>query len=259
MKKLVLATFALLLIASSAMGSHWSIYDFGDTYFTDKNNTADVSYPNGIGYHPSPGHLGEGGEKFDLEGAFFASDNDYLYFGLSNSFGLQASSSYWPGGNGGETYDLGHFFFGFNGSNTTHAIDFSTGHLFTNVTSYDLIPNAPGAYGDPIRTQVGAYKVSSYDHAYEAADVNTAMIEDLEENPYYSSNGDTYLLEVKISKSAFGDFDWNSWETLDYHQTLACGNDLMEGSFNNPVPEPGTLVLLGIGLLGAGAVRRFRK
>jgi hypothetical protein len=50
-------------------------------------------------------------------------------------------------------------------------------------------------------------------------------------------------------------------ETVNIHQTLACGNDLIEETFEIPsdIPEPSTLLLLGIGLLGAGIIRNRRK
>ena len=44
---------------------------------------------------------------------------------------------------------------------------------------------------------------------------------------------------------------------IGYHWTMACGNDVVEGG-GTPVPEPGTLVLLGLGFLGL-VVSRLKK
>jgi hypothetical protein len=84
----------------------------------------------------------------------------------------------------------------------------------------------------------------------------------LEPNPLYpSTNGDTWLLEVRVAKSLFLDVDFMTVETVSIHQTIACGNDLLEETFEIPtdIPEPGTLLLLGIGLLGAGIIRKRIK
>jgi hypothetical protein len=43
---------------------------------------------------------------------------------------------------------------------------------------------------------------------------------------------------------------------LSFHWTMTCANDVIEG--NVPVPEPGTMVLLGAGLLGLGIYSRRR-
>mgnify|MGYP002814578053 FL=1 len=44
---------------------------------------------------------------------------------------------------------------------------------------------------------------------------------------------------------------------IGYHWTMACGNDVVEGG-GTPVPEPGTLFLLGLGFLGL-VVSRLKK
>ncbi len=44
-------------------------------------------------------------------------------------------------------------------------------------------------------------------------------------------------------------------EMMGYHWTMACGNDVVEGG-GRPVPEPATILLLGLGLIGFAGLRR---
>jgi len=53
---------------------------------------------------------------------------------------------------------------------------------------------------------------------------------------------------------------WNEVEVFGFHWAMTCANDVIEGSA--PVPEPATMLLLGIGLIGIGGVSRrklFKK
>jgi len=54
--------------------------------------------------------------------------------------------------------------------------------------------------------------------------------------------------------------DLGNVETMGYHWTMACGNDVVEGG-GTPIPEPATMLLLGSGLIGlAGYARkRFKR
>jgi len=50
--------------------------------------------------------------------------------------------------------------------------------------------------------------------------------------------------------------------TVSFHWAMQCGNDVLEGEVparDVPVPEPGTLLLLGLGLTGIVAYRKLRS
>lgn len=57
------------------------------------------------------------------------------------------------------------------------------------------------------------------------------------------------------------DNDWLTGTDFGFHWNMTCGNDTIEGGASAPVPEPGTLLLLGGGLLGLAfyTKRRTKK
>jgi hypothetical protein len=245
---LVLLTFFL---GSTAMGFSWTggYYDHGATPFDHNNNTAPIDYPYGIGYLPSPGYQTEGGEKFDLEGLFVNFDDDYMYVALTNSFGMSVTSSTW-----GSTYYQGDIFFGIGGEINTFAIDVSTGDL-VDVEAWTYIQDLDGSYYDniAIRNRVGAYEAVMSPTLGSANQVLT-LWQGLESDPLLpdATNGDTYVFEWKIDRSLLG---WDGVSEMAFHTTLSCGNDLIEYDFG-VIPEPGTMILLGLGLFGAGIIAR---
>lgn len=104
MKKVLLAIMAVIFLTSGSFGFTFSLNDFGETPFDHNNNWAPITHSCGIGNLPSPGLLGESGEKFDLEGLKVASDDNYVSLALANSFSYNAHST----GYGNDLSDESH-------------------------------------------------------------------------------------------------------------------------------------------------------
>ena len=69
------------------------------------------------------------------------------------------------------------------------------------------------------------------------------------------SNTNKYFLTITTDLSKID--GWSSVQEWGLHWTMACANDVIEGSFS-PVPEPATALLFGAGLAGLAAFGRRR-
>ncbi|RME28097.1 MAG: PEP-CTERM sorting domain-containing protein [Candidatus Zixiibacteriota bacterium] len=122
------------------------------------------------------------------------------------------------------------------------------------------IQDVPGSYygNTTVRNAAGAHKaitkgLNSLGNV-EFAKSFQANYEDVS-NTIIKENGDTYVWEFKLDKALLGNYS-----SLNFHITLGCGNDFLNETYiPEAVPEPATILLFGLGLAGAGVIRRRRR
>ncbi len=272
MKKLISTALALTFMAANTMAYSYhynTVFNAGESPFDYNNNWAPYSYPGGVGHLPSPGTYSEGGEKFDLEGLKVRESGGFIYLAMANSFGYLAHSTTFN-----QNYRLGDIFVGKNGGNPyQYAIDVrssitnyslqkvnesgSTGFYNTN-GSWSYIQNVNGSYYKDltVRNAAGAHEIGSGSTQAGSIEFSKTFDKSFVETGFTGpGNGDTWVWEFKINRSLFGNF-----QTLDFHVGDGCGNDWMNTRYAaQAVPEPATLYLFGMGLLGAGIFRRRNK
>lgn len=182
-----------------------------------------------------------------------------FFEGASGSFGtlyggLFISTNGWnPTGDVGNHYQLDN---AGNGEKWEFVFDTSENQLYGGNFSIVLSQNAPpqnGGSGFIVRNGQEVYRGADGD-GYEN-DGSSVDLDNVATALFNNSNiPDPFpYLAYRISLESLGIL---GGETLGLKWGMSCANDTIEGAVAAPVPEPGTLVLVGLGLACLVWVRR---
>ena len=251
-------------VASAGPVSYWAANGFTD--FTKPDNGS-----NGEDWVGNNGFVGPGygGQAFDAEYLYYKQVGNTLSIGLQTGFDL--SDGYQKDGN--LHYYAGDLALSFDnhatmgagsGSTFEYGIDFGfktrgysgRHHSLTGSSTAGLIDMGTGTGTDA----AGVYSVTGWSNdvvaghhdsdpfAMDDGSLVTGLIDNL-----YGMEGDSHYRVVSFDLAALG---LSGDLGIDAHWTMNCGNDSVDGHFSASVPEPTTLPLLGLGLLGLIAGRK---
>jgi len=185
---------------------------------------------------------------YDAEAIYF--DNDSLYGYVAIITGVSPSST-WPAGDIGFDVDMSEYATLYDQDGTGSAGD------------------TPYEYGIKLSNKQ-LYKVSSWYSAHYDGDPSPDYAKDSDpwaimdgtslggvDLVYSSCPNGHYVIETKFLLSDLG---LNPGDEFNIHWTMKCGNDFLTLKAKvDPVPEPGTILLVGTGLLGLALGSRKRK
>jgi hypothetical protein len=198
---------------------------------------------------------GGGGQDFDAEYFFYKLDGNILSIGLQAGFNIEDGVQCYSN----KLYYAGDLALSFDGDNSTYEYAFDFGKYTEGYYGTDKIA----------AVHAGLYAVNSWSTdlytGYSAESSPFAMISGtgvLDSSgtlvgttaTAYDNSADSYWRTVSFDLT---DLHLAEYKGFDAHWTMSCGNDNINGTV--PVPEPGTMLLFGSGLIGLAGVRKRQK
>jgi hypothetical protein len=262
----------MAMIAALAVSSELMALPFSGT---------EITIYDGDGYSGS-GIAGEDGETepgmvnnqgWDLEG-FWLQDNGNL--AIVGGFNFMTGVTGFNGVNGTKDFTAGDIFIdvdgdyiagnAYGGSDGQPVVNDTFGYEYVididwNNGSYEVRELTENSY-----TQEGWYKQNygSSPWVYVGEDeLGEGLAKPISDGEFkYSTTNDADYGSVYYNgafHNAAYDFDISAitekYDDLVFHNTMGCGNDHLLGQVSE-VPEPSSIVLLGLGILGLGVLRR---
>lgn len=214
---------------------------------------------------PEDGQVGPGvgGQKFDAEYLFYKQTGNTISIALQTGYDVVDGNIYYQG----KDYYAGDLALSFDGNVTSDSSTYEYGvdfGLYTeDYTDGNTVDFTSGTGVDP----AGLYEVASWNDGVYAGHgianplaidsiVGGSFVSTLQSSGFGFAGGQKSFYRI-VSFDATGLV--NNGDIIDVHWTMSCGNDEINGSFVANVPEPESVAMVLLGLLGLGLARMRRN